>query len=79
MSAQPLEATLTDLASGVMNAAGDAPIAVEEIFADLPMEFDLRPSGELCARPPFALQSRDLALPLARMSVTFDLTGGRDV
>ncbi|MFK7938540.1 MAG: hypothetical protein AB8B82_04115 [Roseovarius sp.] len=77
MSPQRLDQTLTELAAEVMTAAQDTPLAIEQIAADLPMEFSLTTAGDITARPPFALQSRALALPVARMSVTFQHTGGR--
>lgn len=79
MSRQALDHTLIELASGLIEMTGQAPIELREIKADLPMEFALDPQLQITARPPFALQSRDLALPVARLSVTFDLEGGADV
>lgn len=79
MSRQSLDHTLIDLASGLIAVTGDAPIELKRIIAELPMEFALDPGMQITARPPYALQSRDLALPVARMSVTFDLEGPADV
>lgn len=79
MSRQALDQTLIDLATGLIEMTGQAPIELRQIMAHLPMEFTLDPQMQITARPPFALQSRDLAPPVARLSVTFDLEGGGDV
>ena len=79
MSARYLDQTLIDLAGGIIELGRETPLPIRQIVANLPMEFSLTRRHQLAARPPSALQTRALALPIARMSVTFDLTGGQDV
>jgi hypothetical protein len=78
---QTLARTLEDLAGGVLDAAAGAPIAIRQIEAELPMEFDLkRRDGELtlAMRPPEVTQARELSVPLGRFAFTLAMARGDD-
>lgn len=78
-----LESMIEGLGSAVLTAAQEAPVAVRQIEAVLPIEFGLRHGAEgfsIAARPPEQIQARVLSTPVGRFAFTLTIAqGGHDV